>query len=353
MNAFPAAPRLSRSDLGLVAAYWLVVGPILLVQYEADTGWGWARALPVVGATVLFDTATMGVLVGGLLPLFLNRRHWLGLALLPLFLLLSGWAYVSLYGALLGHTGPLSGVWLVLGAVAHAKSYGLLAVLLTGKRYFEAQKKVLQLRQAQTESELRHLKAQIDPHFLFNNLNVLRGLIQHDPAEAHEYLTRFAALYRFLIRHKDDDFVTLAEELQFVDEYIYLLRHRFGAAYEFRQELPAAAELHRLLVVPGTVQLLVENAIKHNAGGDDDPLRITIGATAGALRVVHPRRPKRTAVDSLGTGLANLRERYRLLAGQEIAITATAATFAVAVPLVALAPGPPSLPCDEHPDSGR
>ena len=342
MNIFPAAPRLSRSDLVLVAAYWLVVGPILLVQYGADTGWGWARALPVVGATVLFDTAAMGVLVGGLLPLFLNQRHWLGLALLPLFLLLSGWAYVSLYGALLGYAVLLSGAQLVLGAVAHAKSYGLLAVLLTGKRYFEAQKKVLQLRQAQTESELRHLKAQIDPHFLFNNLNVLRGLIQHDPAEAHEYLTRFAALYRFLIRHKDDDFVTLAEELQFVDEYIYLLRHRFGAAYEFRQELPAAAELGRLLVVPGTVQLLVENAIKHNAGDDDDPLRITIRAIAGTLSVTHPRRPKRTAVDSLGTGLANLRERYRLLAGQEITVMANMATFAVVVPLVALAPGPPT-----------
>ena len=128
-----------------------------------------------------------------------------------------------------------------------------------------------QLRQSQTESELRQLRAQIDSHFLFNNLNVLRGLIQHDPAEAHAYLNRFANLYRFLIRHKDDDFVTLAEELQFVYEYVCLLRHRFGAAYGFRQELPAAAELHRLLVVPGTVQLLVENSIKHNAGDDDDP----------------------------------------------------------------------------------
>ncbi|TPG67097.1 histidine kinase [Hymenobacter nivis] len=106
-----------------------------------------------------------------------------------------------------------------------------------------------QLRQSQTESELRQLRAQIDSHFLFNNLNVLRGLIQHDPAEAHAYLNRFANLYRFLIRHKDDDFVTLAEELQFVYEYVYLLRHRFGAAYGFRQELPAAAELRRLLVV--------------------------------------------------------------------------------------------------------
>lgn len=335
------APRPSRSDLLLLAAYWLVVAPVLVVQYRADNGASTGRVLPEVVATVLFDTAAVALLVGGLLPLLLNHRRWLGLALLPLFLGVSGGAYLFIYSYLRGRAVSFSEGQLVLGAVAHAKSYGLLAVLLTGKRYFEAQQKVLQLRQAQTESELRHLKAQIDPHFLFNNLNVLRGLIKHDPAEAHEYLNRFAALYRFLIRHKDDDFVTLAEELQFVDEYVYLLRHRFGAAYEFRQELPTAAELHRLLVVPGTVQLLVENAIKHNAGDDDDPLRITIGATAGALRVAHPRRPKRTAIDSLGTGLANLRERYRLLAGQEIVVTATAATFAVAVPLVALVPGPP------------
>jgi len=207
------------------------------------------------------------------------------------------------------------------------------------------QKRLLQTQKAQTESELRNLKAQIDPHFLFNNLNVLRGLMQHDPAEANEYLTRFAALYRFLIRHKDDDFVPLPNELRFVDEYIYLLRHRFGAAYAFRQELLPAAELARLLVVPGTLQLLVENAIKHNAGDDDAPLLITIRATDTALLVEHPRRPKRTAVDSMGTGLANLRERYRLLAGQEITVTATAATFAVAVPLVAQArPWPAAQP---------
>ena len=89
------------------------------------------------------------------------------------------------------------------------------------------------MQKAQTESELRNLKAQIDPHFLFNNLNVLRGLIQQDPAEANEYLGRFANLYRFLIRHKDDDFVPLADELRFVDEYVYLLRHRFGTGLRF------------------------------------------------------------------------------------------------------------------------
>jgi two-component system, LytTR family, sensor kinase len=337
MKSLSLDRRAVRSDLGMTAAYWLVVAPVLLVQYTAETTGGWVGQLPVVGVTVMFDTLMVAVVIGGLLPLFLRGRVGPGLALLPVFVLLSGWAYLQLYGRLRGHEVHLSPTQLLLGAVAHAKSYGLLAVLLTGKRYFESQRNVLRMQKAQTESELHNLKAQIDPHFLFNNLNVLRGLIQQDPAEANEYLGRFANLYRFLIRHKDDDFVPLADELRFVDEYVYLLRHRFGTAYDFRQEIPPDGDLAHLLVVPGTVQLLVENAIKHNAGDEDAPLLITIWATATALTVAHPRRPKRTAIDSLGTGLANLRERYRLLTQQEIVVTDTAATFAVAVPLLAQA----------------
>jgi two-component system LytT family sensor kinase len=327
------AQRPSRSDLGLVAAYWLVVAPVLLLQYRADNGANLGQVLPEVGATVLFDTVAVALLVGGLLPLFLSRRRWLGLALLPGFLLLSGAGYLLLYGRLLGHSTALSEARLVLGAVAHAKSYGLLAVLLTGKRYFEAQRHVLLLQKAQAESALRNLKAQLDPHFLFNNLNVLRGLIQEDPAAANEFVTRLAALYRFLIRHQHEDVVPLAEELQFADEYVFLLRHRFGTAYDFRQTLPPAAEVAELLLVPGTIQLLLENAIKHNASNEDAPLLISLEATATALTVHHVRRPKRTSVESAGTGLANLRERYRLLFQQEIQVEALADTFTVTIPL--------------------
>ncbi|MDO7875386.1 histidine kinase [Hymenobacter sp. ASUV-10] len=324
----------TRSDVWLVAAYWLVVVPVLLVQYGSDTAWPWTRTLPVVAVTVAFDTLTVAALVGGLLPQFLGRRWWLGLALLPVFVLLSGWLYLSIYGELLHKAQPLNWGRVLLGAVAHAKSYGLLAVLLTGKRYFDSQKNVLRLRQAQTENELRSLKAQLDPHFLFNNLNVLRGLMEYDPASATEFVNRLAALYRFLIRYKDYDWVPLSEELQFLDGYVYLLQQRFGAAYEFRQEV-MAADLGQLLVVPGTLQLLVENAVKHNAGDDDAPLLITVRASPTTLTVEHPRRPKLTAVDSLGTGLANLRERYRLLLRQDIVVRDTAASFAVEVPLVA------------------
>ncbi|QIX61069.1 histidine kinase [Hymenobacter sp. BT18] len=337
MTSFLLKHCLTRSDARLVLAYWAVVAPVLLLQYVSDTGWSGWRALPVVLVTVLFDTVTVAVIVSQFLPLFLERKHWSRLGQVPVFLLVSGGLYLIVYGSLLGHRIDLSGMRIVLGAVAHAKSYGLLAVLLTAKRYFDLQQKLLQVRQAQTESELRNLKAQLDPHFLFNNLNVLRALIQHDPAEANEFLNRFAALYRFLIRYKDEDFVPLTEELRFVEEYIYLLRHRFGTAYDFRQTFPEGIDLDRLLIVPGTLQLLVENAIKHNAGNDDEPLLITISVTETTLAVTHSRRPKLTPVDSTGTGLANLRERYRLLGNREITVTATATTFAVAVPLVAAA----------------
>jgi hypothetical protein len=327
--------RPGRSDIRLLLLYWLLAAPIICFSYYQE--YGLPKALYGVSYTIVLDTAAVYLLVFCFLPMALAR-----------------WNPAIIFGALIGfviidaHVYRL-GYWLIFsskpfrwdaenilyGVMRHTQSYGMLGILMAGKRYFDIQQRLLLTQKAQTESELRNLKAQIDPHFLFNNLNVLRGLIQHDPAEANEYLNRFAALYRFLIRHKDEDVVTLAEELQFVNEYIYLLRHRFGTAYSFRQELPAPpTDLHRLLVLPGTLQLLVENAIKHNAGDEDDPLVIRIEATDTALTVRHNRRPKLTPVDSTGTGLNNLRERYRLLFGQEIEVTDTADTFAVTVPVL-------------------
>ena len=329
--------RPGRSDMLLVLVYWLLAAPIIFYSYSHEYALG--RAVAGILYTVVLDSAAVYLLVFGFLPLVLTRRNPLVLlAGLVGFVLIDAHFYWAGY-QLLFSLQPLhwSFVSIFVSVMRHTQSYGMLGILLAGKRYADVQRSLLLTQKAQTESELRNLKAQIDPHFLFNNLNVLRGLIQQDPAEANEYLGRFANLYRFLIRHKDDDFVPLADELRFVDEYVYLLRHRFGMAYDIRTEIPADVDVAHLLVVPATVQLLVENAIKHNAGDDDAPLLITIRATASTLVVAHPRRPKRTAIDSLGTGLANLRERYRLLTQQEIAVTDTAATFAVAVPLLAQA----------------
>ncbi len=331
--------RSSRSDLMLVVGYWLVVVPVLLLQYRADTHWPLGHLIQLAAATMLYDTATVTVLVGGLLPLLLEGRPWLGLALVPVFLTASGVAYRGLYGWLLGQ--PLvvhSALGLGLAVVAHAKSYGLLAVLVTGKRYFATQRRVLQLQKAQTESELRTLRARVDPHFLFNNLHVLHTLIGQDAAVAGHFLHCFASLYRYLLQHQETDFVPLTDELRFLGDYVYLLQQRFGPAYAVHTTLAPGLDPARLYTVPGTLQTLVENAVKHNQGGDTEPLLICLDVQASTLQVHNPRRPRRTPPGGPGgTGLASLRERYRLLTGQLVLVAATATDFTVTVPLL----GPP------------
>jgi len=323
----------SRSDVLTTAVYWLIATPFILSTYVVEVGT--SRAVAGMAYTLLLDTLAVYLLVFGLLPgLLMAGKRGKALLGLAVFLLGSAIFYQSGYALLFNKPLHWTTLNLLASLLRHAISYGLLAVLLMGKRYFEAQGHVLQLQKAQAESELRRLKAQLDPHFLFNNLNVLRGLIQQDPAAASDYLDRLAALYRFLIRYQHEDVVLVAEELQFAEQYIYLLRRRFGKAYEFRQELPASVSTTTLLLVPSTVQLLLENAVKHNAGDEDDPLIIYLEATSASLTVRHARRPKHTPIDSGGTGLTNLRERYALLFGEEILVEATPATFAVTVPLI-------------------
>jgi two-component system LytT family sensor kinase len=209
----------------------------------------------------------------------------------------------------------------------------VLGILLVGKSYFDVQRRLLLATKAKAESELKSLKAQIDPHFLFNNLNILYALIQQDTQIASHYLNCFAALYRYLIRHKDDDFVPLAEELKFVDDYIYLLTHRFGTAYSFHKVLLTEGNLNNRFVVPATLQILVENAVKHNRGGEETPLAIIISVHDDTVSVRNKIQPKRTPVDSAGTGLLNLQERYRILTNKELSISRVD-FFEVLVPVV-------------------
>ncbi|MCB2407096.1 sensor histidine kinase [Hymenobacter lucidus] len=333
MNSLVERP--SRSDIAVLLAYWLVAVPIILQTYV--TQFGWPGSVRGILFTMVLDTLTVGLLVFGLLPRLLARpRWWKVLAVLVLFPLLSGSVYYGGYTAVFGLEANWSWQTVFFGAAQHAMSYGFLGIVLSGKRYFDMQKRLLQTSQAQTEMELRLLKAQIDPHFLFNNLNILHGLIQQDKEAASHYLSCFAALYRYLIRHKDDDFVTLAQELQFAHEYIYLLQQRFGDAYCFEQELLTTLPPDMLFVVPGTVQILLENAIKHNRGDEDDPLVVRLRVDNETLAVSNRILPKLTPPESTRTGLQNLRERYKILAGRPVVVRQDA-EFCVTVPVVSSA----------------
>jgi two-component system LytT family sensor kinase len=309
--------RLHRSDYLLAAAYWILALAVILPTYVLK--YGWVRAGGAMLYNIGLDTAAVFLLAFVLLPRLTQRGRLAStLALTLVALLLSGVLYLIGYDFLLGQHQPWSPQRLFGAITAHGQSYGVLGALLIGKRYFEGQQDLLRAQKAQAESELKSLRAQIDPHFLFNNLNILYALIQQNQEEASHFLSCFSSLYRYLIRHKDADLVPLDEELRFADEYIYLLGHRFGAAYKFQKTMqPGLSDLGNLFVVPGTLQVLLENVVKHNRGDDDDPLIVVLDVRADALTVRHRRAPKRTAVESMGTGLSNLRERYKLLSGHE------------------------------------
>lgn len=198
----------------------------------------------------------------------------------------------------------------------------------------EHQRVVLENQQLQSENILTRyqtLQQQLSPHFLFNSLNTLDGLMETDPTGAHRYLHQLAATFRYSMQKQNE--VTLDEELEFTQSYIYLMQIRHGKNLEVRQEIDPKFLSGR--VPPISLQLLVENAIKHNIVSQRHPLTILIATTPDRhLQVSNPLHPKADSEASSGTGLANLAQRYRLLFGREISILNDGETFTVKIPII-------------------
>jgi two-component system, LytTR family, sensor kinase len=209
------------------------------------------------------------------------------------------------------------------------------SMVLFIKRILDSQNRFFASEKEKKEAELKLLKQQLDPHFLFNNLNVLGVLIQKDTAAAHEYLQRFSNLYRYLIRHKDADVVFLEEELKFVEDYIYLLKQRFGMAYNFDAFNQLTSEnVPHCMILPSAIQTLIENIMKHNQGEQSDPLPIFATITAGYFVIKNEIRPKYDPINSTKTGLKNLQTRYQLLSDKSIIINELDGFFEVKIPLL-------------------
>jgi two-component system, LytTR family, sensor kinase len=192
---------------------------------------------------------------------------------------------------------------------------------------------LLLAQRAQVETQLKLLQQKVDPHFLFNNLNALSSLIERNPEAAGKFVTHFTRLYRYILQHRDAEIVTLDEELAFAKDYIYLVEQRFGQAYSFGVSL-AEEQARDHLIIPTALQGLIENAVKHNEGSARAPLPITIAVDGDYLTVSNHLRPKPSASYSAGTGLENLRARYRLLTDKPVEVSREAEFFAVKVPLL-------------------
>ncbi len=190
-----------------------------------------------------------------------------------------------------------------------------------------------QLERARAEAELEALKNQIDPHFIFNSLNTLSYLIENNPGKAKQFNDNLADVYRYILQNKARDLVLLHEEIGFLGSYFLLLQIRFEKAVELKININKEA-LDQYLIPPISLQILAENAIKHNEFSETSPLLIEIAMKNDEL-VVHNRVHKKVLRKaSSKIGLQNLSERYKLTTTKEIVVNEEKSDFTVRLPIL-------------------
>jgi len=194
--------------------------------------------------------------------------------------------------------------------------------------------RVERLERLRSQAELAALKAQIDPHFLFNSLNTLGHLIVRDAPRAREFCDLLAEVYRYVLASRDRDLVPLADELAFVRGYHRLLALRFGAAVQLDIDASLSGDRVRGLVPPLALQTLLENAVKHNQTDQAQPLIVRMQRGADTLHVSNDVRQRSSALPSSGLGLRNLDERCRLLSGRALDVRRGETRFEVRLPLL-------------------
>lgn len=225
------------------------------------------------------------------------------------------------------------------GIIMHFRSLGvMISFLMTGlvqmlylyKNNHNQKIEMERLLSENIRSKYIALKNQVDPHFLFNSLNTLSGLITVDSSRAQEYLQRLSAIFRYSMQ--DRELVTVGAEVEFAKTFGELMRVRYGDALLFNYDIPE--EISRRKIMPFSLQLLIENAVKHNVIIDSKPLEIDIFYCDDRIFVKNRVNPKREKELGEGIGLVNLSKRYELFGDYRIEITHQNNIFSVSLPLI-------------------
>lgn len=200
------------------------------------------------------------------------------------------------------------------------------------KEIQEEKRKSAELEKEKVKSELYNLRAHMDPHFLFNSLNVLSGLIDEDPDKAQEFLAALSRLYRNILEKQGETLSTVREELAFARSYMGLYKSRFEDAISYEVNLDPE---HESQLLPSlSLQMLIENAIKHNAFDREHPLQLSIQSKGDHLVVCNNKRNKPQIEESTRKSLINIRSRYALLGKDSFEVEDGAEAFTVRLPLI-------------------
>lgn len=208
--------------------------------------------------------------------------------------------------------------------------YGKIYELLYKKQEMEVENE--RLKNESLTWQYNTLVNQVNPHFLFNSLNSLAMLVREgDTQAAQTYIDRMSQTYRYIISDGNNELTTVADELQFVDAYRYLLEVRYAGKLHINIEVP---EVYHAYTLPAlSIQPLIENAVKHNTITTAQPMNITISAGEGHIVVSNPIRPKIEPEKGTGIGLDNLANRYELICGSKITVEQTEGNFVVKLPI--------------------
>ena len=188
------------------------------------------------------------------------------------------------------------------------------------------------LKREGLKAELNALKTQVNPHFLFNNLNTLVSVIPENPKLAVDFVQQLSKLYRHILEVKDEQSILLQDELDVLKAYAFLLQTRFGNNLDVIINVPT--ERLKKRIVPLSLQILMENAIKHNIVSSDKPLKIEVTAFNGKLVVSNNLQRKNQVNESTGIGLDNIRNRYKLLGNEQVEVVENGSDFTVSIPLI-------------------
>jgi LytS/YehU family sensor histidine kinase len=189
------------------------------------------------------------------------------------------------------------------------------------------------LKAAHISSQFETLKNQVNPHFLFNSLNVLTNLVYDDQDTAAKFIKQLSQVYRYVLESKDRNLVSLKIELEFVDSFIFLQKMRFGESLHVSINVPEDMRMH--LVPPLAIQMLLENAIKHNIVSKNNPLNIDLYIEKNVLVVKNNLQRKNIIPEeSSGIGLKNIAERYNYLTNLEVKVLEQDGLYMVKLPLI-------------------
>jgi hypothetical protein len=316
--------------------------------------------LPIISGIISYELYSIPELIGANLFFILTSFtiwrgcNWIHVKLRPLYApvpkLFSRIATVCFASALYGCcTGGLSSfIWIKISkesfnwmaiykfiavCIAAVIIFTLVYEILFLSKEREMDNKIVdQLDRERSQAELQALTNEMDPHFIFNSLNTLNHLIINQPQQAHLFNNKLAQVYKYFLINKTRELISLKDEMEFIDNYFFLLQIRHDGKLQLQAELNE--ENNKVMIPPFALQVLIENAIKHNEFTDDNPLLIKITMNGQYIRVSNNAKPKPYAVNSTGIGLKNLSSRYRIISRKDIEIEKGRDNFTVKLPLI-------------------